>query len=179
MKDMSRTRNVVVGVVVVALAVVVVPLASRWVVSAATVQRDVSESVYAIPAALNAMGAALIAGDERGWLDVLDPTNPELQQQFHRYYTALRDAGISAWYIGVDPQQLLSERSRPESTMRVWVVYCVRGTGCGSATAGQLDGAVWSAARSFAANVRWNLWRGRWRILTFRPDNWSPGAASS
>jgi hypothetical protein len=48
-------------------------------------------------AALNGHGQALVRGDERGWLAVVDPARPDTRDYFKRLYDTLHELQVTSW----------------------------------------------------------------------------------
>ncbi|MFD0518948.1 hypothetical protein [Paractinoplanes durhamensis] len=47
--------------------------------------------------ALDTQAAALLRGDEQGWLAAVDPAQPQLRDYYRRLYTAMRALDVSGW----------------------------------------------------------------------------------
>ena len=70
---------------------------------------------------LRAQAAALLRGDERGWLAAVDPGKPKLRARYSRMFTSLRGLGVSQFvyhsYAPVVPKA-------GTITVRTYVAYC-------------------------------------------------------
>ncbi len=78
-------------------------------------------------AALDAQAAALLKGDEKGWLAAVDPSRPKLQTRYRALYASLRalDLSDAEYRIATVPgDKLDSGRVGAELT------YCFAGTAC-------------------------------------------------
>lgn len=77
---------------------------------------------------LNAHAAALLAGDEQGWLDVADPARPGVVAWYRQLYTTLKALRVT-WFDYRVPEEIAGGRPgpRPEN---VSVEYCLAGVTC-------------------------------------------------
>jgi hypothetical protein len=100
----------------------------------AAAEREVSEqaNVGSWPEAKRALddhAAALVRGDEKGWLAAVDPQQPELREQYRRTFANLRQLGVTAWSYNVTIEPVTAY-GRPEIETPVTVAYCLHTTPC-------------------------------------------------
>jgi hypothetical protein len=79
--------------------------------------------------ALDAHAAALVRGDEAGWLAGVDPQQPGLRGYYQRLYATLRGLGVTAWsyHVTVPPP---TAYGRSELNPNVTVAYCLQTPAC-------------------------------------------------
>jgi hypothetical protein len=79
--------------------------------------------------ALDDHAAALVRGDEKGWLAAVDPERPELLEQYRRMFANLRELGVTAWSynVAIEP---VTAYGRPELETPATVAYCLHTTPC-------------------------------------------------
>jgi hypothetical protein len=78
---------------------------------------------------LDEQAAALLRGDERGWLSAVDPKRPDLRDQYHRLFVSLRALGVSGWsyHVAVPP---VTTYGRAGLDTDVTVAYCLNTSSC-------------------------------------------------
>lgn len=73
--------------------------------------------------------AALLRGDEKGWLSAVDPERPDLREHYRQQFSALRELGVSNWsYNVIIPP--VTTYGRPELDAHVTVAYCLHVKTC-------------------------------------------------
>jgi hypothetical protein len=90
--------------------------------SSAPVVEDIPVSPFeAAISLLHRQGAALLAGDEAGWLAAVDPGQPALRANYRDVYARLRALDVSQW---MDNPQLVSQPADPVMKVDSTVSYC-------------------------------------------------------
>jgi hypothetical protein len=79
--------------------------------------------------ALDDQAAALVRGDEKGWLAAVDPQRPQLREQYRRMFTNLRQLGVTAWSYNVFIPPVTAY-GRAELEAPVTVAYCLHTSPC-------------------------------------------------
>jgi hypothetical protein len=79
--------------------------------------------------ALDRQAAALVRGDEQGWLAAVDPANARLREQYRGMYANLRALGVSAWSYHVRIPAV-TRYGRPELETDTTVAFCLHTASC-------------------------------------------------
>jgi len=107
-------------------------------------------------AVLRAQAAALIRGDERGWLAAVDPDKPRLRERYSRIYTALRGLGISQFvYHG----RASVAPTGGTLAVRTHVTYCFSRRSCPA-----YDDVQWKGPPRIVQTLSFKKVRGRYVI---------------
>ncbi|WP_204014502.1 hypothetical protein [Virgisporangium aurantiacum] len=77
---------------------------------------------------LGAHAAALLSGDEAGWLDVADPTRPDVVAWYRQLYSTLRALQVT-WFEYRVPREIADGRPGPRPE-QVFLRYCLGGVAC-------------------------------------------------
>ncbi|MEV6596326.1 hypothetical protein AB0M36_05590 [Actinoplanes sp. NPDC051346] len=90
-----------------------------------------------VRAALDLQAQALLSGDEKAWLAVVDPKLPKLQARYRTMFRSLRTLGVSHFDYLVD-----SGYAADDNAVKVdaEITYCFVGDKCGAAGAPDTDG---------------------------------------
>lgn len=121
--------------------------------------------------ALGRQAAALVGGDERGWLRDVDPA---LTTEMHRLYRNLRGLRISGWVT--EPAGLSAGRAGPVWDTDVRIRVCFTGPSCarGHPTAGVLSE---PSTDLLTARTTWRVTGDRALLVRFSFDS-EPGLPS-
>lgn len=126
-----RTRPVLLGGVLILVAVLAITTIGVLVrrphspppgtPAEAAVPSAVPTPVELMQALLKAQTAALLRGDERGWLAVVDPGQPKLRAQYRTLYRSLRALGVSQfeYHPGLPPVIV-----KGVATVNVDIAFC-------------------------------------------------------
>ena len=79
--------------------------------------------------ALDGQAAALVRGDEKGWLAAVDPRQPQLREKYRSMFGNLRRLGVTAWSYNVFIPPVTAY-GRPELEVPVTVAYCLHTSPC-------------------------------------------------
>ena len=81
-----------------------------------------------LTALLDAQSAALLRGDQAGWLAAVDPSNAALTGEFTRMFTNLRAMGVTSWQPAVT--SLVRESGGPSGTAEIRFGFCFANPTC-------------------------------------------------
>jgi hypothetical protein len=126
-----------------------------------------------IPGTLQRQAAALVAGDEAGWMAPVNPRNAPLQAEYRKQFKVLRALGVTSFQPVHDPSELDLYRQWPAGSLsalglKVFFGYCVQTATCPRA-AGPDEVALVAATEGFAAKLTWFLDHGMYVISDFTP----------
>jgi hypothetical protein len=69
--------------------------------------------------------AALLRGDEQGWLAAVDPNQPQLREYYQRIYTAMRAMDVSGWDYFVGSPRPYEQFGTSRMDLSMNVAYCL------------------------------------------------------
>jgi hypothetical protein len=80
---------------------------------------------------LDAHAAALVRGDEAGWLAAVDPARADLVDRYRKLYATLRTLQVTGWiYHSEEPPHPVLGAARDALTAHVQIIVCFQGTFC-------------------------------------------------
>ena len=167
-RRITVTFTIVAALVVAGVVMLVVrPFASA---PAPTVAASPTPGVLDIASALNRQAAALVAGDEQGWLAPVSSRNRQLQAEYRKQFKQLRALGVTSFQPVFDGQELDLFRLPPapakvEVPLTVFFGYCAQTADC--PYPGRGGSSFVADTEGFTAKLLWILDNGRFVISSF------------
>jgi hypothetical protein len=125
-----RRRGWLIAAVILLVVELVAVGAWWWAIHRGTSEaRTMLAEHTTIEQVLSARAAALLRGDEAGWLHDVDPAHPQLAAELRQMYTTLRALHVSSWRetaVGAVASQPLPTAAN----VAVHVRYCLARAGC-------------------------------------------------
>jgi hypothetical protein len=79
---------------------------------------------------LDEHAAALLRGDEQGWLAAVDPNQPDLREYYQRLYNGLRAMDVTGWDYYVSSQRPYEQYGTTQLMLSFEVAYCLAAADC-------------------------------------------------